>query len=514
MNKRMISRLLAITIMTALIFSTYAGPASALGSGAGIEFLPRSTFNLEYAGGSIYTGSLPAAEEYGKGEIVTASRQITMGGYLFTGWKYNGPSTTFQSGAPLTDGKVISAEARFIMPEGDVTLTAQWVKMHMVTFLRNDGSINSTYRTLFVAPGGKIGDDMPGGPSRPGYYFIGWSLERNKGANESNKIANMIITEDIIVFAQWGLIEEPIDTGEPPVETEEPPVETEEPPVESKEPPPEPSPTPTPKPTQRPQEPDPEPYERPTPAPIVTPSPRPNPEPTPEPDPEPDPDPDPEPIVYPGAMSPPPPPPSTSNPTEQQPDQKVYPEVNEIVPEAATHQPRGDLEEIINSGVPLIGFGNMGVPLFAPPGAHAWALLNLILALLGLLYAVVNILRAVFRKRKEQKEDGNSLEQLKFDNMGAEEDREDRRLRPVWLTVSIAMGIIGILLFILTQDMTQAMVLVDYWTLAHAIIFAVELVAVIFIFKRKDKNDDDWKPGQHTPPSPPDEHPALRTPRT
>jgi len=505
MNKRMISMLLAITIMTALIFSSYAGPAKAHGSGAGIEFLPRSTFNLEYAGGSIYTGLLPGPEEYGKGEVVTASRQLTMGGYLFTGWKYHGPSTTFQSGAPLADGTVISAEARFIMPDDDVTLTAQWEKMYMVTFLRNDGSVNSTYRTLFVAPGGRIGDDMPAGPSRSGYYFIGWSLERNKGSNESSKIANMIVTEDIVVFAQWGLVEAPEETQEPPKETEEPPKETEEPPKETETPSPEPSPTPTPtptpKPTQRPQDPDPVPSERPTPAPITSPGPSPEPEPSPEPDPEPDPEPTP--VVYPGAPSSPTPQAPTQPPPGQQPDQTVYPEVNTIELEEATHQPMGDLEEIINSGVPLIGFGKMGVPLFAPPGAHAWALLNLILALLGLLYAVVNVLRAVFRKRKEQKEDGERLDDLRFDNMNAEEDKEDRRLRPVWLTVSIAMGIIGILLFVLTQDMTQAMVLVDYWTLAHAIIFAIELIAVIFIFKRKEKKDDEWRPGNRALPSNP-----------
>jgi hypothetical protein len=53
-------------------------------------------------------------------------------------------------------------------------------------------------------------------------------------------------------------------------------------------------------------------------------------------------------------------------------------------------------------------------------------------------------------------------------------------------------AVIAIIIFILTEDMTQPMQLVDLWTIVHVIIFIAQIVLTIFATYRK--SDDDTKP--------------------
>jgi len=66
---------------------------------------------------------------------------------------------------------------------------------------------------------------------------------------------------------------------------------------------------------------------------------------------------------------------------------------------------------------------------------------------------------------------------------------ENTRARFVWLVMTLIMAIIGILVFILTQDMRLPMILADRWTLIHVIIIIIELVAVVFAFRRTEFNE-------------------------
>jgi hypothetical protein len=55
----------------------------------------------------------------------------------------------------------------------------------------------------------------------------------------------------------------------------------------------------------------------------------------------------------------------------------------------------------------------------------------------------------------------------------------------MWLIIAVAMGIVGIIVFLLTEDMCHPMCMVDKWTIVNAIIFIVEIIAITFIFKHK-----------------------------
>ena len=133
--------------------------------------------------------------------------------------------------------------------------------------------------------------------------------------------------------------------------------------------------------------------------------------------------------------------------------------------------------------------GDSFVPLFGGFGGaiNVWALLNLILSIIGIILGIVTGVRAILLHKREQDEAKNGE---------IFEEEEDRRRvyykrRFIWLIITFVMAIVGIVVFILTEDIRLPMVFVDKWTIVNAIILAVEIVAVVFCFKRRKDSDDD-----------------------
>jgi len=145
-----------------------------------------------------------------------------------------------------------------------------------------------------------------------------------------------------------------------------------------------------------------------------------------------------------------------------------------------------DSYQIDNGDVPLVPFGGRTIPLFAPIGMRSWALVNLILAVLGVILALFLAAHALLRRRSDNRLDAP-------DGAEYEVDRHYRKYRPIWLAVACVAGLLGILLFVLTQDMSAMMALMDRWTILQAVIFAAEIVATIF----KQKRSKDTKRPQY-----------------
>jgi uncharacterized membrane protein len=114
-----------------------------------------------------------------------------------------------------------------------------------------------------------------------------------------------------------------------------------------------------------------------------------------------------------------------------------------------------------------------GVPLFGKAGSN-WALLNLILAVLGILLAAVAVVRS---RRKDSEED----------RYGNREDR--RKARKTWVIVSIATALIGIILFILTENMSLNMAIMDKWTIFNAVLFIAAGLGASFANKKTDAEE-------------------------
>jgi len=126
-----------------------------------------------------------------------------------------------------------------------------------------------------------------------------------------------------------------------------------------------------------------------------------------------------------------------------------------------------------------------------PPSAirntvGAWALMNLILGIAGILLAITMGVRVQIKKRHEKKDKkhGGTYD-------GEDEKRKHRRLLLI-LSVPF-LAIAGIVLFILTQDMRLTMILIDLWSPVHTILFGGEILCCIYAYKRKKDEDNNEK---------------------
>ncbi|MBE6019009.1 MAG: hypothetical protein E7230_01525 [Clostridiales bacterium] len=116
-----------------------------------------------------------------------------------------------------------------------------------------------------------------------------------------------------------------------------------------------------------------------------------------------------------------------------------------------------------------------------PTAGGVWALINLISAILTALGAII----ALFRKKEEEDEDEQ--------NMYKEEDEDDNRGKKM-LAAKIAGALAGVaapITFILTEDMSLPMALVDKWTVLMVIMLVVQIVAAVFNKKASELDDDD-----------------------
>ena len=96
----------------------------------------------------------------------------------------------------------------------------------------------------------------------------------------------------------------------------------------------------------------------------------------------------------------------------------------------------------------------------------AWALINLIAAILTLLLSLVLIITLILNKTKRKEED---------------EDENEKVNNKVPLRIaSIVIAILSIIIFILTENMALPMVLIDKYTLLMVIILIIQIIIAIF----------------------------------
>ena len=113
--------------------------------------------------------------------------------------------------------------------------------------------------------------------------------------------------------------------------------------------------------------------------------------------------------------------------------------------------------------------------------ASAWALLNLILAICCALVMVV-LLVGYFAAKKRREEDASM-------------DEEDALKRKgFWRLLSIIPGIGSLIVFFLTENMSNPMVFTDRWTLLMVAIAVVQVVITLCAKKSHEENDDQDTP--------------------
>ena len=114
---------------------------------------------------------------------------------------------------------------------------------------------------------------------------------------------------------------------------------------------------------------------------------------------------------------------------------------------------------------------DMDTPLSAFPGA--WALVNLICTVLTVLLSAALLAGLAGKRSKE------------------EENKQNRKT--FWRVMSLVPAALAVIVFLLTENLRDPMVLVDRWTLLMIILALVETLVAVFSRKTKENTDTEAK---------------------
>jgi uncharacterized repeat protein (TIGR02543 family) len=143
-----------------------------------------------------------------------------------------------------------------------------------------------------------------------------------------------------------------------------------------------------------------------------------------------------------------------------------------------------------DAGIPLVGIGDNSVPLVGIEGYAFWSLIDLAIALAGIIFAVWHIFE--FTRRRKQLD---QVEQIEPDM--SEKASQNRTL----FTLALVATIANAALFLLSQDFTATpLVVLDVWSIPMAALFILECLFGRFAVKRAKAivNDVNEKLGDVT----------------
>lgn len=161
--------------------------------------------------------------------------------------------------------------------------------------------------------------------------------------------------------------------------------------------------------------------------------------------------------------------PVIDNPTPDKPTpSKPEPKTPQSQPQI---QPTEDII-IATTNPPTTTINPAPTPKAGPEGS--WALINLIATILACICAL-----ALLFVRKDTEDDEPT-----------DEEKKDMRKILATKIASILVGIISVIAFILTEDMSLPMVLTDKWTFLMILLLIIEIVN-IFIIRRQSKGEED-----------------------
>lgn len=162
------------------------------------------------------------------------------------------------------------------------------------------------------------------------------------------------------------------------------------------------------------------------------------------------------------------------------------------VPTPPSTPPTSPLRNLIAAlfgpNMPALDLCGFTIPLMSEPGEAAWALLNLILLVAG---ALLSLLMCALYFHRRVVVDDDSIEKD-----GKKPLREKHLLGRM---LSLALVGVALILFVLTEDMSLKVVLIDQWTLPCVMICAAQIVLCAFSTRRKpigNDPDDDKGTGE------------------
>jgi len=133
------------------------------------------------------------------------------------------------------------------------------------------------------------------------------------------------------------------------------------------------------------------------------------------------------------------------------------------------------------------------VTITSPPGGCGdgkWALLNLILAITGVLIGLATVVQATRKsEREENRTDRNTP--------ATERKIEYNRRSLIWLLITVISATVGICFFFNTENMSNAMRFVDRWTIVNAVILVIVVICAILTFRRTKQESQNQTLREH-----------------
>ncbi len=133
----------------------------------------------------------------------------------------------------------------------------------------------------------------------------------------------------------------------------------------------------------------------------------------------------------------------------------------------------------------------------AMPQAYtgSWALVNLILTAFTVLLSIILSVLYFFSRKDEEEEDENEAQIQNTEE--EEESRNDVRRKGFTRILSLILGIVTVIIFILTEDIRMPMVLTDRYTLLMAILLIINIILAV-LSKKKYEDEEDENDSQET----------------
>jgi uncharacterized repeat protein (TIGR02543 family) len=117
-----------------------------------------------------------------------------------------------------------------------------------------------------------------------------------------------------------------------------------------------------------------------------------------------------------------------------------------------------------------------------PQPLQSWALVNLLLSLAGIVLAVAAVVYVLLQQKRQREKQTNDPSSTK---QPAQNSKQNKLYRNLCLIIAFILGIVGVVVFLLTQDLSQPMGFVDQWSVLHVILFMFEILGLFFVFYPK-----------------------------
>ncbi|MCL1976574.1 MAG: InlB B-repeat-containing protein, partial [Candidatus Bathyarchaeota archaeon] len=124
----------------------------------------------------------------------------------------------------------------------------------------------------------------------------------------------------------------------------------------------------------------------------------------------------------------------------------------------------------------------------------SWAFVNLALSIAGVILVIIAVVYILLQDKRKQKQandtgTGNDDRQKQGEASQCSGVEKQKRRNSKWLIVAVAMAIAGVVIFLLTEDLSLPMRLLDKWTIFNAIVFGLVIVGLAFVFRHKDQSN-------------------------